>query len=667
MTLPLQLNLLGRFEARLASGELVSLPTRKTETLLAYLALVPGPHSRDHLANLLWSDRNEQQARNSLRQALNALKKLFDDFEPQPLQIEHQAVNLASHFVEIDAVKLEELVQDQTPKTAAQAVKVYRGEFLEGLVVRDSNGEEWLAAERERFRRLAIHALESALDFQLQSGELNTARETGERLVSLDRLNESAWQQLMRVYMARGERSHALMAYKRCSEVLKKELCVAPSQETYELHILIRDGSAEVKTGSADSGPIITNESIPADTAGAPESVNPFEKPSIAILPFLNMSGDPEQDYFADGMSEEIITALSRIPDLVVISRNSTFVYKGRAVDVRQVGRELDVGYVLEGSIRKTDHRVRITAQLVSTQSGDHIWAERYDRNLDDIFAVQDEITHNIVVELQIKLVTGEYSRLMAKGTNNIEAWELVIRSVPLGEAHVRDDAMLAKQLLGRALELDNNYAAAWSLLGWIYWEEAIWEWSSEPEKSLQMAFDAAQKSLSLDERHPDTYSLLGHIFMERCDTNQAISMCERATELAPSDAEALALLANVLVHSGRVKEGSLKIQKALRLCPFPPPWYSVLLGACLHLDGDNEAAISALEQGIEREPESNLGRPWLASTLVEMGRLDEARVITKAALKIDPTFSTMGWSKMSQARSNPRLKGNLIAAGFPE
>jgi len=389
--------------------------------------------------------------------------------------------------------------------------------------------------------------------------------------------------------------------------------------------------------------------------------------PSIAVLPFQNMSGDPEQDYFADGMSEEIITALSRIPDLVVISRNSTFVYKGQAVDVRQVGRELDVGYVLEGSIRKMDDRVRITAQLVNTQSGDHVWAERYDRNLDDIFAVQDEITHNIVVELQIKLVTGEYSRLMAKGTNSIEAWELVIRSVPLGEAHVRDDAMLAKQLLGRALELDNNYAAAWSLLGWIYWEEAVWGWSSEPEKSMQMAFDAAQKSLSLDEHHPDSYSLLGHIFMERGDTNQAISMCEKATELAPGDAEALALLANILVDSGRVKEGNLKIQKALRLCPFPPPWYSVLLGVSLHLDGDNEAAISALEQGIEREPESNLGRPWLASTLVEMGRLDEARVVTKAALDIDPTFSTMGWSRMFKAKSHARLKGNLITAGFPE
>jgi adenylate cyclase len=308
-----------------------------------------------------------------------------------------------------------------------------------------------------------------------------------------------------------------------------------------------------------------------------------------------------------------------------------------------------------------------VIAQLIDAATGLHLWAERYQRELDDIFTVQDEITHKIVVELQVKLVTGEYSRSLAKGTNSIEAWELVRRSAPLTEVHVRDDAMLAKQLLGRALELDENYSAAWALLGWVHWEESVWEWGSEPEKSMHMAFEAAQKSVSLDENHPDGYSLLGHIFMERGDTDQAISMCEKAVELALGDSEAIGLLANMLISSGRVKEGNLKIQKALRLCPVPSPWYLALSGVGFHLDGDNEAAITALEQAIEREPDSNLARPWLASTLVEMGRLDEARVVSKAALDIDPTFSTMGWTKMFKAKSHARLKNNLLVAGFPE
>lgn len=389
--------------------------------------------------------------------------------------------------------------------------------------------------------------------------------------------------------------------------------------------------------------------------------------PSIAVLPFQNMSAEPEQEYFADGMSEEIITALSRIPGLVVISRNSTFVYKGRKVDVRQVGRELDVGYVLEGSVRKMDDRLRITAQLVSTQSGNHVWADRYDRKLDDIFAVQDEITHNIVVELQIKLVTGELSRLLAKGTKNIEAWELTIRSSSLAESHVQDDAMVAKKLLNRALELDSNYAAAWALLGWVYWEESVWEWSAEPEIAMQMAFEAAQKSVTVDPHFPNGYSLLGHIYLSRGDSKKAIVMNEKAVELAPSDSDAMALLANVLIDLGRIKEGIQKIQRAIRLCPFPPSWYLTVLGVGFHLDGDNESAVSILEQAVEREPNSHFPRVWLACTLVEMGRLDDARETCKAALTIEPNFSTTGWAESYMSDSHAGVKDNLLAAGFPE
>lgn len=388
--------------------------------------------------------------------------------------------------------------------------------------------------------------------------------------------------------------------------------------------------------------------------------------PSIAVLPFQNMSGEPEQEHFADGMSEEIITALSRVPGLIVIARNSTFVYKDRAVDVRHVGRDLLVNHLLEGSIRKMGDRLRITAQLVDTQSGDHLWAERYDRKLEDIFSVQDEISHNIVVELHSKLVAGENSRLIAKGTNNVEAWELVMRAVPLTEVHIRDDAMVAKELLDRAIKLDNNYAAAWSTLGWIYWEEATWGWSSEPEASLQMAIEAAQKSLTLDEYHADGYSLLGFIFMEQGNTEEALSYCEKAVKLAPGNAESMALFACVLMDMGRIKEGSRNIRMALRLCPYPPPWYLIISGEGFYLDGDLEAAKTALEQGIEHEPESNIGRPWLAITLVDMGRLDEAREVAREALDIDPFFSVTSWMGRF-VEADLRLRDNLLAAGFPE
>lgn len=390
-------------------------------------------------------------------------------------------------------------------------------------------------------------------------------------------------------------------------------------------------------------------------------------KPSIAVLPFLNMSDDPEQEFFADGMSEDIITALSRIPDLVVISRSSTFVYKGRAVDVRQVGRELAVAHVLEGSVRKAGDRIRITAQLVETRGGEHIWAERYDRNLNDIFAIQDEITQNITIELSVKLITGEHARKVAIGTKNTEAWEFTRRASTLLDTHARLGTDSAKQLIDRALELDNNYSAAWTTLGWIYWLESSRKWGADPEQLMQKAFETAQKALSADPNYPMAYSLLGHIYMSRGDIKQAIEMGEKSLELAPGDSYCMGVHADVLIESGRIDEGIGRLKKAIRLCPFPPSWILFLLGMGLHLKGDNDAAIHAFEQAIGREPGSHLTHVWLASALVDQGKLDDAQSVSKTVLEIDPAFSVESWSESFHSTAHLHIRDNLLVAGLPE
>ncbi len=391
------------------------------------------------------------------------------------------------------------------------------------------------------------------------------------------------------------------------------------------------------------------------------------DKPSIAVLPFQNMSGDPDQEFFADGMSEDIITALSRLPNLVVIARNSTFVYKGRAIDVREVGRELAVKHVLEGSIRKAGDRLRVTVQLVNTSDGDHVWAERYDRNLDDIFAVQDEITHNIVIELQVKLVRGEAASLFITGTSSVEAWELAMRATPLVDSHVRDDVVLARQLLTQALALDANYAHAWVLMGWLHWEESVWNWCDDTDAAMQKALDCVQKAQAIDPDFPMAYSLLANIHMVLGNADLSIEMGEKAVELAPNNSLVQALLGNVLMDAGRIGEGIQKMQKAIRLCPFPIPWYLMVFGAGYHLNGDNNAAVTALLQAIEREPESHLARVWLASTLAETGRIDEAKAIAEEVLEIEPNFSALRWANSFKTSAHARLKDNLLAAGLPE
>ena len=397
------------------------------------------------------------------------------------------------------------------------------------------------------------------------------------------------------------------------------------------------------------------------------ESLKLPDVPSIAVLPFQNMSGDPEQGYFADGIAEDIITTLSLVPDMVVIARNSTFVYKDRSVDVRQVGQDLGVGHVLEGSIRKSGNRIRITAQLVDTQNGDHVWAERYDRELDDIFAIQDEITQNIVVELQVNLGKGEVSRFSAGGTSSTEAWELGLRAMPFIESNSKDDSPLGKKLMKQALAIDSQYSSAWEGLGLVYWHEAVFKWTSSPGESLAKALEAAQRAISSDENNPGGYSLLGNVYLVQGKAKQAREMCEKAIEIAPGHSFSLVWLANVLIDSGQVSEGLKLMKRAIRLCPFPPGIYFWALGLGFHLNEENEQALLVLRLAVERNREALMPRLWLASVLVELERLDEAQETCAAALEIEPNFSAVDFANSYKSKSHARLKDNLLAAGFPE
>lgn len=400
------------------------------------------------------------------------------------------------------------------------------------------------------------------------------------------------------------------------------------------------------------------------------QQLEPPKKPSIAVLPFANMNADPEQEYFSDGITEDIITALSKIKNLLVIARNSTFIYKGKAVDVRQISREQGVGYVLEGSVRKSGNHIRVTAQLIDATSSHHVWAERYDRKLEDIFAVQDDITKNVTVALQVTLTEGEQARVFAGGTNSLEAWEYVVRGKDLMERHVKECNFEARQLLEKALQSDPDYVSAITYLGWTHWEDARYEWGESRDSSLDRAFELGQAALESEADHSDGLALLGFCYLLRDDIEQALAMSEKAAAMAPNHAFIVAISAAVLRQAFRLEEAISRIQRAMRLSPIYPAWYLMILGSAHHLLGDHETAVATLREGVRREPDSILLKPWFLSALIESNAEDEARLVAADILRIEPGFSRESWARpfgLKDPSVATRLAKNLEKVGLPE
>lgn len=392
-------------------------------------------------------------------------------------------------------------------------------------------------------------------------------------------------------------------------------------------------------------------------------------EPSIAVLPFANLSGDPEQEWFSNGITEDITTTLSRISGLLVIGRYSTMDYKGELIDVRRIGQELGVQYVLEGSVRKAGNRIRVTAQLVDATTGQNKWADRYDRDLDDVFAVQDDITRNITIELRVKLSDGEKARRYAGGTSSVHAWERVVRADELNSRFIREDNQEARRLAEEALQLDPQYAAAWLELGWDHWEDAYFGWSDDREKSIGEAMDAAKKALELDEGCAMALGLIGYLYLLTDEHDRAVESVERASLISPSDSDLTALLGDVLLFTDRADDAAEVLKKAIQLSPSYPAWILASLGMCYYVIGKNDLAISTLQEAVRLEPDSALPRIYLTIVLAEAGRSEDARQAAQEIMRIDRHFSVKKWhgAQFKDANLKKRTLGHLLSAGLPE
>jgi TolB-like protein/tetratricopeptide (TPR) repeat protein len=401
----------------------------------------------------------------------------------------------------------------------------------------------------------------------------------------------------------------------------------------------------------------------PADIA--PTRATVF--PSIAVLPFANLAGDPEQEYFADGITEDLITELSRFQEIRVIARNSVLIYKTKPVRVQEVGHDLGIRYVLEGSVRKAGGRVRITAQLIDAATGHHLWAERFDRDLADIFAVQDEVTGRIVATLAGKLADSERRRARSGQTENLEAYDCVLRGRELWERFTPEDNRAARRLYEKAIELDPDYARAYASLAWTYLVEHSERWGNAEDQPLERALELAREGVMVNPASHSNHLALGQVCLSKGLYEEALEALETAIQLNPNDADGYAFLARALSFAGRPDEAIDLMDKAQRLNPAAPHWYAWNLGMAYYLARRYDDAVSALRKG---RPLGAMAYRWLAAAYGQLGRELEAKAAAEEYLKRTPDFSLANHLEVlpfQRAEDREHYAAGLRKAGLSE
>ncbi len=417
-----------------------------------------------------------------------------------------------------------------------------------------------------------------------------------------------------------------------------------------------------------DGDPVLPQ---PAVTAAALEKAQP-EQPSIAVLPFNNMSGNPEQEYFSDGITEDIITDLSKVAGLMVIARNSSFGYKGKSPDIRVVGRELGVRSVLEGSIRRAGNRVRITAQLIDAATGGHVWADRFDRELTDIFAVQDEVTQQIVEALKVKLTPNEEARIANTPSRNLEAHDLFLQGRELIQASSVDRTTFEKsvQLFERAISLDPGYAQAYAGLAFAYLFDYSNRWTGAPDGSMHRADELATKAIALEPNDPYGYAVAAISARHLNDDQRARFAIDRALALNPNYALALNIRGASAAYSGHPEAAIPDIERAMRLDPGFSQQYLHYFGLAHLLLGNYETAATAFKERILLFPQTDVSRGMLAAALGHLSRVDEARQAWDDMKKANSAFSFfehLSRLPIRNAADVERIASGLAKAGLQD
>ncbi|MCW3783143.1 BTAD domain-containing putative transcriptional regulator [Defluviimonas salinarum] len=602
----LHLRLLGPLSATSGDGTPVSFPTQKSQALLAMIALAgPGGLHRDTSADLLWSRSGQTQARTNLRQSLASLRRALGA-DADVIETRGPMLGLRFDAVDLD---IDALGKDAPPRTAGQRLDhlAAASTLLSGLSVNEPPFEDWLTAERARVAALVTSELAQIAEALIGTENLSGASTAARKLLELDEFNEAAHRLVLRILHAQGEIASALRHYEAMRDLFSDELGIQPGPATTALIGRIRTGADGPSTSDTPARPMV-------------EAAKPRDKPSVAVLPFTNMSGDPEQDYFSDGITEDIITGLSRFRTLFVVARHSSFAFRDENLGVREIGQRLGVQYVVEGSVRRAGSKVRISAQLADALTGNHVWAERYDRELDDIFAVQDEVTRSIVAVLPGRVQEDVAERASRMPTENMKAYEYMLRGKSLRDGLNAEDTAEARELFNKALELDPRYARAYMYLADTYVVDGWLGLAEEGASGKSLAL--SRKGAGLDNTDVYIQDQLGYAFLCEGLWDEAEVQFDKTLSKIVNEAESMAWCGYAFLLLGRREKAREVVLEAIRLDPMHSPSIDWILGQIHFFAGDYGEVVQVL---IGEALLNSLAHAFLVSAYAHLGQTDEA------------------------------------------
>jgi adenylate cyclase len=599
-----------------ADGELRAIVGKKLQALVAYLAVEPRNHSRDELAALLWGDMSDERARHNLRQTLSKLRKVLDE----ALAMDGDRVQFDRDLCTCDVHLLEDAIADGELETASTLMEQ---ELLEGLATREDAFDDWLRGIRGRLRKTMCSAIDAELKRRFPDGVDERAEGLIRRRLDLDPACEHAHRALMKIAWQSGRRVDAIRQYEICAEALRDELGVTVSPETDALLEKIRSGGPP--NSAVTESPALTES--PAATEAAAQT---SDTPSIAVMAFENLAGD-EDRYFTDGMSEDITTGLSCFGSLEVIARQSTFRLRDSELSVRQIGERLGARYIVQGSVRRAQGRVRINVQLVDATTERHVWAQRFDHEVEDIFLVQDEVVSTLVSTLAGRVEAARAADVRRMPAERLDAYERVLR----GKLHHHEktvaDCHLAIAHFEQAIERDADYALghAWLACGL---GQALGFRLADRDELLARAHAAAERGRTLDDSESECHRILGQVALLRHELPQSVNHSARAVELNPNDDRCLAGLGDALCFVGRSEEGVVWLRRAIRLNPFHPQRYWSHLARGLFHQGEFAEAFSCLAKISDPRVRERAYALAAAAHCDDSEQLERARQSLKAA-----------------------------------